>query len=52
MMSSLTDFEVLELSEQDSRVMLCDGAAKACCCCCCCCSSSGGSSCDSVEEVQ
>jgi hypothetical protein len=52
MRKDLMDLQVLELTELDSRVMLCDDSSPAfCCCCCCTCSCSCGGSCDEIEAL-
>lgn len=54
MSTALMDLQVLELTELDSRVMLCDegGEIDFCCCCCCSCSCSCCCTDGDCEEVE
>jgi hypothetical protein len=57
MRTDLTDLHVLELSELDSRVMLCDeslgcsGCCSCCCCCCCTCCHGDDDPCSEIETL-
>lgn len=51
MMTDFNDLQVLELTELDSRVMLCEESDHGFCCCCCCCSSCCHGTCDEIETL-
>ena len=59
MSTALMDLEVLNLTELDSRVMLCDEGGpiedgcccSSCCCCCCSCCSCCEGECEEIETL-